>query len=186
MAKSWFGWLSGKDEKGEVRRAEVPRAVIAVTPQDIDPFTGALRWDRFMVMLEAERAQGPGVLLLVDLTTRSGSASAATGQRDEEILPWLSQSIQQAIRSDDLLAHVEGYRFAVLLRGAPEEVGSAISARILESVDDTIFMTADGIVHLGVTVGGVVYAQSGEGDLVDEAVTNLGVARQTGRGIVVQ
>jgi GGDEF domain-containing protein len=186
VAKSWFSWLTGKDDKGETRRADVPRAAIEITPQDLDPTTGALRWDRFVAMLDAERAQGPGVLLIIDLSARSGSVSAITGHRDEEILPWLAQSIQQAIRSDDLLAHVDDYRFAALLRGAPPEVASAISARILESVDDTIFMTSDGIVHLGVTVGGAVYAPAGEGNIVDAAIDNLNVAKGSGRGVVVQ
>lgn len=186
MAKSWFGWLTGKDDKGETRRAEVPRAAIEITPQDMDPFTGALRWDRFMTMLQAEQAQGPGVLLIVDLNARSGNVSAVSGRRDEEILPWLAQAISQAIRSDDLLAHIDGYRFAALLRGAPQEMGAAISERILESVDDTIFMTADGIVHLGVTVGGAVYMQADKTDVIDTAMTNLSVAKGSGRGIVVQ
>ncbi|KFL30521.1 hypothetical protein JP75_15205 [Devosia riboflavina] len=186
MAKSWFSWLTGKDYKGETRRAEVQRPAIKIAPQDIDPFSGALRWDRFMAMLEAEQAQGPGALLIVDLSARSGSAAAAAGQKTEEILPWLGQSIQQAIRADDLLAHIEGYRFAALLRGAPQEVATAVSERILESVDDTIFMTAEGIVHLGVTIAGAVYQQSPGPDALDAAMANLNIAKDTGRTLFVQ
>lgn len=158
---------------------------MTVGEADLDPMTGALRWDRFQAMLEAEQAQAPGVLLLVDLSTRSENAAMATGHKAGEILPWLAEAIRQAIRADDLLAHVEGFRFAVLLRGAPQEVGAMVGERILESVDDTIFMTADGIVRLGVTVGGAVYARSAESDPVDAAMTSLSVARQLGRGIVV-
>lgn len=186
VAKSWFGWLTGGDDKGETRRAEVPRAAIEIMPQDIDPVTGALYWDRFAVMLEAEQTQGPGVLLIVDLSTRSGNVTEATGLKADEILPWLAQSIRQAIRADDLLAHVDRYCFAALLRGAPQEVGSAVSERILESIDDTIFMTTDGIVHLGVTVGGAVYQQSSDLDALDEAMANLGVAKASGRAMLVQ
>jgi GGDEF domain-containing protein len=168
------------------RRAEVPRAAVAVTPDDLDPLTGGLRWERFQFMLAAEQAQASGVLLAIDLTTRSDQALAATGQTVDDILPWMAKAISQAIRRDDLLSHLEGFRFAVLLRGAPQDMAAAISERILESVDDTIFLTKDGIVHLDVSVGGAVYAQSLERDGLGKAMLNLDVARESPRGILVQ
>lgn len=186
VSKNWIGGLEGEGGKEEKGRASVPHPAIETMPQDIDPVTGALRWDRFQVMLQAERAQGPGVLLIVDLTAQSGKAIAATGQEGDEVLPWLAQAIRKAIRADDLLAHVEGYRFAALLRGAPEEIGSAISERILESVDDTIFMTAEGLLHLVVTVGGAVYEQVTGVDVMDAALANLGVAKASGRTVLVR
>jgi GGDEF domain-containing protein len=65
-------------------------------------------------------------------------------------------------------------------------MAAAISERILESVDDTIFLTKDGIVHLDVSVGGAVYAQSLERDVLGKAMLNLDVARESPRGILVQ
>lgn len=186
MVKSWFGWLSGSNgEKDVERRAEVPAAQVKVEPGDIDPVTGALRWERFLAMMDAEQQQAPGVLLVVDLSARSESLAAIASEKEEDILPWLAQAIRAAIRSDDLLSHVSGYRFAALLRGAPQEVGSAIGARILDSVDNTIFMTADGIARLGVNVGGAVYESTPDSDVLAAALENLRLARETGTPAIV-
>jgi len=158
----------------------------AISVKDIDPLTSALRWDRFVVMLEAEQAQAPGVLLIIDLSAQSGSATEVAAQQREEVLPWLADAIRRAIRADDLLAHVDGYRFAVLLRGAPQETGAAIGDRILESVEDTIFMTAQGIVQLDVTVGGTAYQASSRPTAVAAALANLDLARQASKPVLVQ
>ncbi|HWV21349.1 MAG TPA: diguanylate cyclase [Devosia sp.] len=184
MAKSWFGWFGGKTE-GE-RRAERPRAAITAGPDDIDPLTGALYWDRFQVMLEAEQAQEPGVLLLIDLSERSIRVGATEEEKALEILPWLAQAIKQAIRADDLLAHVDGYRFAVLLRGAPQEVGQMTSDRILDSVDNTIFMTADGISKLDITIGGAVFEVADGKAIFESAAENLDRAKRLEQPALVQ
>ena len=183
--KSVFDWFSGKKaQQGERRQTDVP-AAIPVASDDIDQLTGALKWHRFTALLEAEQQQAQGVLLVVDLSSRSQSLALTAGQKEEEILPWLAQAIRQAMRSDDLLAHVDGYRFAVLLRGAPQEVAEAVSNRILESVDDTIFMTAHGIAQLGVKVGGASFAPGAERDVVESAVSNLDKAREAQRPSVI-
>ncbi|MCR6636350.1 diguanylate cyclase [Devosia sp.] len=184
MAKSWFGWFGGKTEVE--RRAERPRAAIAVGPDDIDPLTGALYWDRFQVMLKAEQAQEPGVLLLIDLSERSIRVGATEEEKALEILPWLAQAIRQAIRADDLLAHVDGYRFAVLLRGAPQAVGQMTSDRILDLVDNTIFMTADGISKLDITIGGTVFEVADGQAVFDTAAANLDRAKRLEQPALVQ
>lgn len=184
MAKSWFGWFGGKTEVE--RRTERPRAAITIGPDDIDPLTGALYWDRFQEMLQAEQAQEPGVLLLIDLSERSVRAGASEEAKALEILPWLAQAIRQAIRADDLLAHVDGYRFAVLLRGAPQEVGQITSDRILDSVDNTIFMTADGISKLDVTIGGTMFEVADGKAIFDTASANLERAKRLEQPALVQ
>lgn len=184
MAKSWFGWFGGKTEVE--RRADRPRAAIAVDPDDIDPLTGALYWDRFQVMLAAEQAQEPGVLLVIDLSERSVRVGGSEEAKALEILPWLAQAIRQAIRADDLLAHVDGYRFAVLLRGAPQEVGQMTSERILDSVDNTIFMTAEGISKLDVTIGGTVFEVADGKAIFDTASANLERAKRLEQPALVQ
>lgn len=184
MAKSWFGWFGGKTEVE--RRTERPAAAIAVGADDIDHLTGALYWDRFQVMLEAEQAQEPGVLLLIDLSERSIRVGTTEQEKALEILPWLAQAIRQAIRADDLLAHVDGYRFAVLLRGAPQEIGQIIGDRILDSVDNTIFMTADGISKLEVTIGGSVFEMADGRAVFDLAAANLDRARRLAQPVIVQ
>lgn len=183
--KSVFDWFSGrKAQQGERRQSEVPSA-IPVKSDDIDQLTGALKWHRFTALLEAEQQQAQGVLLVVDLSSRSQTLAQMAGQKEEEILPWLAQAIRQAMRSDDLLAHVDGYRFAVLLRGAPQDVAESVSNRILESVDDTIFMTAHGIAQLGVNVGGASFTAGETVDVIESAVSNLDKARAAQRPSII-
>lgn len=185
MIKSWFGWLLGKVDGQGDRRKDVAPAAVEVGRRDLDPLTGELRWDRFMSMLNVEQAQAPGVLLFIDLSTSAGRIKATATERDEN-LPWLAQAIRQAIRSDDLVAHVSDYRFAVLLRGAPQDLGEAISRRILESVDDMIFMTDDGIVQLEMSIGGADFDGSARRDVVADAIANLDQARKSGKQAVIQ
>ena len=182
MKKSWFGWLTGKSEGEGDRRKNVAPAAFEVRERDLDPLTGALRWDRFMTMFNVEQAQAPGVLLLIDLRTRTEGIDA---DEWEENLPWLAQAIRQAIRSDDLLAHVSDYRFAVLLRGASQHLAEAISRRILESVDDTIFMTAEGIVPLETSIGGASFEGEDRRDVVADATANLDQAQKSGKQAII-
>ncbi|MBN9333054.1 diguanylate cyclase [Devosia sp.] len=186
MAKSWFSWFDGKNEDTADRRAVVPRPLIDIGPDDIDPITGALYWDRFQTMLDAEQAQAPGVLLVIDLSERSNRVRNDDHDKTAEILPWLAQAIRQAVRSDDLLAHVDGFRFAVLLRGAPQQAGQATCDRILESVDNTIFMTAGGISRLGVTIGGAVFETDGGREAFATATKALDRAKRSEQHALLQ
>ncbi|MBU1336408.1 MAG: diguanylate cyclase [Alphaproteobacteria bacterium] len=184
MIKSWFGWLAGTDDEKIDRRKDVAPAAFEVGKKDLDPLTGALRWDRFMAMLNVEQVQAPGVLLLIDVSKRTGHVEGTTSEPSEN-LPWLAQSIRQAIRSDDLLAHVTDYRFAVLLRGASQHLGEVISSRILESVDETIFMNAEGNAELQMSIGGVRFDSGARRDVVAQAAANLDQARQSGTPAII-
>ena len=182
MKKSWFGWLTRNGDGEGERRKDVAPATVEVGERDLDPLTGALRWDRFMTIFNIEQAQGPGVLLLIDLGTTTEGIDA---NEWEENLPWLAQAIRQTIRSDDLLAHVSDYRFAVLLRGASQHLADAISRRILASVNDTIFMTAEGIAPLETSVGGASFAGGERRDVVADAIANLDQAQKSGKQAIV-
>ncbi len=186
MIKSWYNWLTGNRDSAGERRAETPSPANAVSPQDIDPITGALRWERFLAMFNDEQEQAPGVLLVIDLSTHSESIAMVEASNQDEILPWLAQAIRAAIRADDLLAHVSEHRFAVLLRGAPQDLANMISQRIMESVDNTIFMTADGIAHLGVNIGGSQFSGKSGGLAYSAALANLERARDTGMATIIQ
>ncbi|WEK03738.1 MAG: diguanylate cyclase [Candidatus Devosia phytovorans] len=127
-------------------------AAEAIRPEDFDPRTRTLKWDRFMAMIEAERDQGPGALLLIDLTDQSRMVAGAVPGAANDVLPLLAQALRAAIRADDLVAHSDGYRFVILLRGASEQVGKDVRERVIDSVEDTIFITHDGIMPIAVNV----------------------------------
>lgn len=183
MLKSWIDRLTGRGEGGD-RRTPVPDAAVKVEAHDFDPATGALRWARFMEIFQVEQEQAAGVLLVIDLTDRSQSMGTIVDS-EKQLVPWMAQSIRQAIRSDDLLSHVDGYRFAVLLRGASPELGNSISQRILASIDNTIFLTAGGIAEPGVTIGGHIFDHAKGRDIVGETMAILESAQKTGASIII-
>lgn len=152
MKKSWLGRFSHSENHDTERRADVAPALEPILGEDYDPRTRTLKWHRFMTMLEAEQSQGPNALLLINLTPQSHRMADAVLDAAKDVLPLLAQALRQAIREDDLVAHSDGYRFVVMLRGASQDVGQAVSARIQESVDDTIFITAAGVLPLEVAV----------------------------------
>ena len=187
MAKSWLDWFTGKTSDDWDRRTKVIPEMPALDPEDFDPVTGAIHWARFTQILEVARLQSAGALLVIDLDERSTEIEVLAEESRKSVLPWLSQSIRHAVRADDLVTHLYGYRFAVLLRGAAQDVADTVARRIRESVDDTIFMTNEGISRLGVAVGGVIYDPTGgqDGDIIKMAFDNLGNAGRNERHILI-
>lgn len=177
--KDWLAGLTGRRNDRADRRQNERPAAIAIQPADFDPLTGALRGERFMAMMAAEQALRPGALLLIDMTDRADGLTSGNPDTSDEALILLAQAIRQAVRIDDLVGHVEGYRFAVLLRGAPQAMADAIAQRICESVDDTVFLTHDGIIQHEVAVGGAVFGPGSGRDLYADAQKALDAARHS-------
>lgn len=176
MVKSRFGWFADRWRKEKDRRARAAPDPLAIGADDLDPALGTLLWPRFTAMIDSEILAGSGgALLILDLDSQGRSAAVLVDRNRQEILPLLAQAIRQAVRSGDLIAHLDTCRFAVLLRGAPPEVADKVALRILESVDDTVFLIAEGLVRLSVGVGGVAFG-SGTVDhreLLERAAENL-------------
>ncbi len=187
MAKSWLDWFTRNSEGDWDRRAKSTPELPMLDPADFDPITGTLPWAKFTTILEAERLQFAGALLVIDLDHRSSQIEALSEESQKDVLPWLAQSIRQAIRFEDLVTHLYGYRFAVLLRGAAQEMAETVAGRILQSVDDTIFMTNAGISPLGVAIGGVTFDPLGghQSDVVEVAFANLDHCGDRDRPIVI-
>lgn len=188
MAKSWWELSEEEAEMERDRREKTAPDLPALQPSDIDPVTGVLHWARFTAILESAQGATAGAVLVVDLDDRSSMIEAIAADSGREIVPLLAQSIRQAVRADDLVAHLYGYRFAVLLRGAAQEVANTVATRIQESVDDTMFMTESGLSRLGVAIGGVVFgeASSGQASLIDAALANLGAAKSADGSVTIQ
>ena len=188
MKKPWLDWFSGQTEGDADRRGKSASAIPTLDSADLDLATGTVVWPKFMAILEAEKAQLPGALLVIDLERPAADLASNTENGRAEILPLLAQAIKQAIRHEDLVTHVYDYRFAVLLRGAAQEIADTVADRIRASVDDTLFMSVDGILRLGVDVGGVVYLPTSarQDDIIAAAMTNLGAARSNDRHILIQ
>ena len=188
MARSWREWFTGKTSENWDRRSRSAPDSPPLEMGDLDPLTGTLHWVRFMAVLNTIQEQAPGAILVVDLDDRSTSINSIAGDDQADVLPWLAQAVRQAIRADDLVAHLQDYRFAVLLRGADQQMAGTVAARIQESVYDTLFMTAGGIVRLSVAVGGVTLLPEGDKqhDLVAAALDNLSAARSSEGHVLIQ
>ncbi len=166
MAKSRFGWSGGKDnatENPDRRLLAAPEPLIA-DKNDLDPVLGTHAWTSLADILQADKSAGyGGALLVIDLDGQSSVLVAKIEAGQNEILPLLADALRRAIRISDIITHLEGYRFAVLLRGAPIDVAQSVANRVLESVRDTIFLFGARIAPLSVDVGGVLY----EDELLD-------------------
>lgn len=159
MVKSRIGWFAHRWRKAKDRRSGPTVMPLTIRNEDLDPALGTLLWSRFTALLDTEIAAGrPGALLVLDLDAEAPAISDLVIRRRHEILPLLAQAIRHAVRSGDVVAHLDACRFVVLLRGAPQAVADKVARRILESVDDTVFLIAEGLVRVSVGVGGVVFA----------------------------
>jgi diguanylate cyclase (GGDEF)-like protein len=187
MSKSWLSWFGERGAAADRRVRPMPE-LPQIDPADIDPATGTVRWSRFSAIVAgAQQPQVVQAILVIDLDNRSEALEAVAGENEAEILPLLVQAIRQAVRTGDPIARMHHYTFAVLLPGAPPEMAAIVAARIQESVDDTLFLTASGLAKLGVAVGGVVSVptKADRPDLIDAAITNLGAAKAAANQVVI-
>lgn len=176
VLKSRIGWFADRWGKAKDRRARPAAKSIALRTEDMDPALGTLPLTRFLAILDGEISSGgAGALLVLDLDGKARAAADLVARNRHEILPLLAQAIRQAVRSGDLIAHLDACRFVVLLRGAPQAVADTVARRILGSVDDTVFLVAEGLIRLSVGVGGVAFS-SGTMDrrqMLERAAQNL-------------
>jgi GGDEF domain-containing protein len=176
MVKSRIGWSADRWRKTKDRRSRPAAKAIAIRTEDLDPVLGTLPLRRFLAILDDEvSSKGAGALLVLDLDGKARSTADLVARNRQEILPLLAQAIRQAVRSGDLIAHLDACRFVILLRGAPQAVADKVARRILDSVDDTVFLVAEGLIRLSVGVGGVAFG-SGTMDrrqMLERAAENL-------------
>lgn len=182
MATDKSGWPEGDEPKNEDRRVRSTPEPLNIDPADIDPALGTLAWTRFATILDAQKSSGQeGALLVVDLDQSSRSVVTMTDENRNEILPLLADALRRAIRSGDLVAHLDACRFVVLLRGAAQETAGTIAERIHESVANTVFLMSEGIAALSVDVGGAFFGpdRSIDGEILQVAIANLHTAQHS-------
>lgn len=177
---SWLSRVAGTAFSGKERRSQSMAPPITITARDIDPETGVLRSDRFLTILAAEQARASGALLIIDMASRVDRLAQIAVADRAETLGMLAQAIRQAVRADDIIGHVEGDRFAVLLRGAEQSIAGMIAQRICDSVDDTLFIGPDqSLAKFDVAVGGATFQPSSGRDSFAAASVMLETARQS-------
>jgi diguanylate cyclase (GGDEF)-like protein len=187
MTKSSDGQSFGPPGEDKDRRVASVVPLPVLHPSDFDAPTGTLRLQRFMALMVERQQDAPGALMIIDLDNQSLALGQHAGEIDE-FLPPLSQAIRQAVRNDDWIAHVAGFKFALLLHGADQALADGIADRIRESVADTLFLTENGIAQLGVAIGGVAFtpARSRQGSVFEAANSNLAEARHSQSGTCIR
>jgi GGDEF domain-containing protein len=176
MVKSRSEGPEGTHPEDADRRVRATPEPLALDQAEVDPTLGTHAWTLLADTLEADKAAGyGGALLVIDLDRQSSALAARTGENRNEILPLLADALRRAVRSSDLMAHLEDFRFAVLLRGAPLEIAQSVAQRVLESVGNTVFWLSEGLAPLSVEVGGALFDKGtpGASTLLHSATANL-------------
>lgn len=155
-----------------------------------DPRTGALHrrglTERLEVALSlARRSDGALPVLAFDLAglervdERSGPSSG------EAALGAAVQRLVAGVRDHDLVAHLGGGAFVVVLQAARWESAREVATRLLVDLQRPVAV-ADGALRLRPSVGLAAYPRDGEDamELLAAADRALGVAKRAGGGVV--
>lgn len=172
---------TSRDEMFSERRTGPALSMAQFSPSDLEPVLGTLTWSSFSRALEKDRTQAlDGVLLVIDISEASRSLLGTAAETQSDVLPLLAGGLQQAIRRTDLVSYIGGYRFAVLLRGSPQDVAAEAADRMHQSIADTVFMISAGIAPISITIGGarLTPAHMDQKSVLDRAAANLVASQQ--------
>lgn len=178
-----------RDEVLSERRAGPALDMANFASSDVDPALGTLTWSSFSRVLEEDRSQAQdGVLLMIDISEASRALLGNAAETQSDVLPLLASGLQQAIRHTDLISYIGGYRFAVLLRGALQNVAADAADRMHQSIIDTVFMISTGIAVIEITIGGASLspARPSENSVLDRAAANLVASCQAPSQTVIE
>lgn len=154
-----------------------------------DPLTRLPNRRHFTAMLEqaCRRAESLGHALAVicfDLDRFQLVNKALDTPRADDILKRLAQRLREHLRSDDLLARLDGDRFAVLLEGPDAEAEARIVAEKLRAVLQRPFDGEEEDIILTASFGIALYSGAADGDPLHQAEEALReIKRQGGNGI---
>jgi diguanylate cyclase (GGDEF)-like protein/PAS domain S-box-containing protein len=126
------------------------------------PNLGLLHQLLGQVLTEARRARSHGALLVLELT-RVGAISDALGHEvGNALLCEIARQFRGALRDGDILARLDGARFAVALPRIEKREHAAIVAQKLLKVLDTAIMVEGHALQAGAHAGITVYPQDGD------------------------
>lgn len=156
-----------------------------------DALTGALNRGAFTMMVEAylERASaaqlgGHGSLLVVDVDHFKSVNDRFGHGAGDDALRRISQVMQSAIRSSDLVGRIGGEEFAVFLPATDAPQATQVAERIRERVATIEFPDSDQCL-LSVSIGGVNFSKERKFDPLFKAADRcLYLAKERGRNRV--
>lgn len=156
-----------------------------------DALTGMLNRGAFTMMVEAylehaseARSGEHGSLLVVDVDHFKSVNDRFGHGAGDEALRRISQVMQSAIRSTDLVGRIGGEEFAVFLPAANAPQAVQVAERIREHVSTIEFPDA-GQYLLSVSIGGVNFSRARKFDILFKAADRcLYLAKERGRNRV--
>ncbi|MGV7209875.1 putative bifunctional diguanylate cyclase/phosphodiesterase [Oxalobacteraceae bacterium A2-2] len=126
------------------------------------PNLGLLHQLLGQVLTEARRARSHGALLVLELT-RVGAISDTLGHEvGNALLCEIARQFRAALRDGDILARLDGARFAVALPRIEKREHAAIVAQKLLKVLDTAILVEGHALQAGAHAGITVYPQDGD------------------------
>jgi diguanylate cyclase (GGDEF)-like protein len=143
---------------------ELTEADAHTAVEDHDPVTGLFNRRRFEEELsrhvsEAAKNGDRGAALMLDLDANTSELDEAQG---EELLKTVAEALKQNIDESEMLAHLGGDEFAVLLPHADAAHARKIAANIVEAVGPQVVKIGDQSVRVTIDVGVALFDERDE------------------------
>jgi diguanylate cyclase (GGDEF)-like protein len=155
----------------------------------VDQMTGLLSREYFLKELKTHHEQtNAGSLLIIDADHFKNINDRWGHLCGDDALMKITNAIQSAVRSDDIVGRIGGEEFAVFLPGAASHIVSEVAERIRLAVEKIEFIPeAEPQAHpLSVSIGGVELSGLKDmAQIMGSADRNLYKAKNNGRNKVV-
>lgn len=138
--------------------------------------------ERLRACMEAEAAQGPTALLLVDVDRFKQYNDHFGHPAGDQALKLVANLLKENIRSSDLAARYGGEEFAVILAGTTVEEAIAVAERVRQTCEQTKFPHRAVTLSIGVAT---THQWQSAGSLIEAADQALYAAKHAGRNQVV-
>ncbi len=182
-------WLVSEADVTQLKHSEAQASFLALH----DPLTGlpnrsCLRQHFARVVQSQHGLQRSTALLLIDLDDFKIINDTLGHAAGDELLVEVSQRLRAAVRSDDLVAHLGGDEFLILLSAT--DIDSAVRhlrARICHGLSAPPILVRDSSFRVAASLGAAVYPRDGEDfeSLLRSADLALHAAKEAGRNALV-
>jgi diguanylate cyclase (GGDEF)-like protein len=132
-------------------------------------------------LADARRSGEPFSLLFMDLDGFKDVNDALGHAAGDEVLCTVARRLAGLVRAGDTLARLGGDEFAVVMRQGDQGAATALSARIVQSVQQPIALSSGGTARVAISVGAAAYAgaDTSAAALLAQADQSLYCAKKT-------
>ncbi len=202
MANGAFRWVHDRGRvelsmEGEPRRM---RGLIRIIEQrkqqeghlayaaSFDNLTGHYNRERLHaalqeIIVQSERFGGAGGYLCVGIDRLSLINEGYGHKAADDAIVGAGKRLEYLLRNSDLLGRLGGDVFGIVLQSCPDGDMKRVAEKILASFRESPIETPEGVFHITVSVGGIVFPMNGIGasDVMTRAESALHAAKNQGR-----